>query len=214
MTVKRQHLVWRKYLSSWTDTPNSSDGRTFVYDKASKQIRLNSIQDVAVENYAYDISRRSQVDEAIFKEYLKAWFNEVGLVIDENSYYFTDGSKEKDFLEREFISKIENSGSRYLNMMKKGQFPFSDENELLDIYQLLKSYLISRLSTGKSMLSDSEVDAIYRRGMELISKKDERLSFFEFFANQMLRTRRGRQAILGATESVNRKFQRADFFPM
>ena len=55
--------------------------------------------------------------------------------------------------------------------MKKGQFPFSDENELLDIYQLLKSYLISRLSTGKSMLSDSEVDAIYRRGMELISKK-------------------------------------------
>lgn len=139
---------------------------------------MNSIQDVAVENYAYDISRRSQADEAIFKEYLKAWLKEVGLVIDENSYYFNDGSKEKDFLEREFISKIENSGSRYLNMMEKGQFPFSDENELLDIYKLLKSYLISRLSTEKTMLSDSEVDAIYHGGMELISKKDERLSFF------------------------------------
>ena len=33
MTTKRQHLVWRKYLSSWTDTPETPYGKIFVYDK-------------------------------------------------------------------------------------------------------------------------------------------------------------------------------------
>lgn len=47
MTVKRQHLVWRKYLSSWTDKPETTNGKIFVYDK--KLVKLGIITSMTLQ---------------------------------------------------------------------------------------------------------------------------------------------------------------------
>ena len=206
MTTKRQHLVWRKYLSSWTDTPETPYGKIFVYDKSTNEIRRNNISDVAVEKYTYDISGRSQADEELCKKYLNDWFSKSGLLINANNFVFIEGNNEKDFIENKYISKIESDGLNYLNKLKNEQFPFSDENKLLENIKLFQQNLIYTLLTGQSMLSESKTDYLVKQTLELSKEKDERLSFFEFFANQFLRTNRGRKSVLDATESTKNKF--------
>lgn len=79
MTTKRQHLVWRKYLSSWTDMPETTNGKIFVYDIKTGEIRRSNINNVAVERYTYDISGRSEADEILCKSFLNYWFCKNGL---------------------------------------------------------------------------------------------------------------------------------------
>lgn len=209
MATKRQHLVWRKYLSSWTNTPKTTDGKIFVYDKSTCEIRRNSIVDVAVEKYTYDISGRNQADEELCKKYLNDWFSKNGLSINANNFAFVDGNKEKDFIENKYISKIESDGLNYLNKLKNEQFPFSDKNKLRENIKLFEQNLIYTLLTGQSMLSESKIEYIVKQTLELSNEKDERLGFFEFFVNQFLRTNRGRKAVLDATESTKNKFPEA-----
>ena len=72
--------------------------------------------------------------------------------------------------------------------------------------KLFEQNLIYTLLTGQSLFSESKIDYIFKETLELSKERDERLSFFEFFANQFLRTSRGRKAVLDATESTKNKF--------
>ena len=94
----------------------------------------------------------------------------------------------------------------YLNKLKNEQFPYRDENKLRENIKLFEQNLIYTLLTGQSLFSESKIDYIFKETLELSKERDERLSFFEFFANQFLRTSRGRKAVLDATESTKNKF--------
>ena len=66
MATKRQHLVWRKYLSSWTTTPNITNGKTVCYFKQQDNIvQYINIENVAVQSYAYDISMINDEDKKV-----------------------------------------------------------------------------------------------------------------------------------------------------
>lgn len=212
MTTKRQHLVWRKYLSSWTDMPETTDGKIFVYDIKTGEIRRSNINKVAVETYTYDISGRSEADELLCKSFLNYWFRKNNLPIDANQFVFADGDAEKDFIENQYISKVECEGLGYLNKLRNGDFPYSGESKLRQNIKLFEQNLITTLLTGKSTLSEQENDCIVSQSQELSKTKDERLSFFEFFANQFLRTIRGRKAVLDAIESTKKRFPEKELY--
>lgn len=212
MTTKRQHLVWKKYLSSWTDIPETTDGKIFVYDIKTNEIRRSNINNVAVEKYTYDISGRSVADELLCKSFLNYCFCKNGLPIDANQFVFADGDMEKDFIENQYISKVEREGLGYLNKLKNGDFPYSGESKLRQNIKLFEQNFITTLLTGKSTLSKQEIDCIVSQSQELSKTKDERLSFFEFFANQFLRTIRGRKAVLDAIESTKKRFPEKELY--
>lgn len=212
MTVKRQHLVWRKYLSSWTDKPETTNGKIFVYDKKTCEIRHNNINDVAVEKYTYDISGKSDADVLLCKFYLNDWFSKNGILINTNKFVLADGNSERDFIENNYISKLENEGLTYLQKLKNGQFPFSSENKILHNIVIFKQNILSSLLLGIPLLSDSEIDNIFRETLELSKTRDDRFSFFEFFTNQFLRTNRGRKAVLDATESTKKRFPKKELY--
>lgn len=56
METKRQHLVWRKYLSAWTNNPVTTNGYITCYFKQQNNLTKGvNIENVAVQRYAYDI---------------------------------------------------------------------------------------------------------------------------------------------------------------
>lgn len=212
MTVKRQHLVFRKYLSLWTNDTNSTKGKTYVYDKETGKIRRNSIEDVAVESYAYDIGKRTQADEDLCKDYFNSWLIKIGFPYKIKNFVFAEKNREKDFLEVEYFSKIEKNGIAYLNKLNEGQFPFADENKLKDTCSSVSQDIANLALNDKSTLHGYEVENLFREILGLSSKKDDRFDFFEFFSNQFLRTSRGRAAVLDAIESTKERFPTAERF--
>lgn len=56
--VKKQHYVWRKYLSKWTDSGDIK-GKLFVLRKAPKgnqeEIEFRELEKVGFEKFYYDI---------------------------------------------------------------------------------------------------------------------------------------------------------------
>ena len=180
MAVKRQHLVWRKYLSSWTDKPETTNGKIFVYDKKTCEIRHNNINDVAVEKYTYDISGKSDADVLLCKFYLNDWFSKNGFLINTNKFVLADGNSGRDFIENNYISKLENEGLTYLQKLQNGQFPFSSENKILHNIVIFKQNLLSSLLLGIPLLSDSEIDNIFRETLELSKQEMIGLAFLNF----------------------------------
>ena len=59
-TVKKQHYIWRKYLSQWTDSGDRFAGKLFVFRKSTKgkqnKIEFRELEKIGYENYYYDIS--------------------------------------------------------------------------------------------------------------------------------------------------------------
>ena len=49
--TKKEHYVPQSYLEKWC----SNSGQVFVFDKENETSRINSITDVASENYFYDL---------------------------------------------------------------------------------------------------------------------------------------------------------------
>lgn len=192
--------------------PETTDGKIFVYDIKTSEIRRSNINNVAVERYTYDISERSEADELLCKAFLNYWFYKNALPIDANQFVFADGNTEKDFIENQYISKVECEGLRYLDKLRNGDFPYSGESKLQQNIKLFERNLMTTLLTGKSTLSEQEIDCIVSQSQELSKTKDERLSFFEFFANQFLRTIRGREAVLDAIESTKKRFPEKELY--
>lgn len=53
-TVKKQHYIWRKYLTEWTDTRDRFNGKLFVLRKEirgnQKKIEFQELKKIGFEN--------------------------------------------------------------------------------------------------------------------------------------------------------------------
>ena len=139
MTVKRQHLVWRKYLAKWTDSLDTTSGSLFCYDIENNEIRHDSIEKLAVQSYAYDISTINENDKKIvtqyYKEYLEKNIKGVKISINLND---SDAIFQKDYIENNFISPIEKQGIPLLDELYDHKFPFDGPTELELVVEELK----------------------------------------------------------------------------
>lgn len=107
--------------------------------------------------------------------------------INANQFVLADGDMEKDFIEKQYIFKVECEGLSYLNKLRNGDFPYFVESKLQQNIKLFEQNLITTLLTGKSMLFEQEIDYIVNQSHELSKTKDERLSFFVFFCKSIFK---------------------------
>ena len=70
-TVKKQHYVWRKYLSEWTDSGDRFKGKLFVLRKApkgnQKEIEFCELEKVGFEKFYYDITGFKEIDISAYR---------------------------------------------------------------------------------------------------------------------------------------------------
>ena len=89
--TKKQHYVPQSYLNAWDI---SGKHQIYVFDKTSESKRINNIQDVASENYFYDINPND-----IFSHEFMESLHEQGITCDDEN--------DSQIIERAFAEEIE-----------------------------------------------------------------------------------------------------------
>ncbi len=68
-TVKKQHYIWRNYLTKWTETGDRFNGKLFVLRKEikgnQKKIEFRELEKIGFEKYYYDITGFNNIDTSI-----------------------------------------------------------------------------------------------------------------------------------------------------
>lgn len=210
MTVKRQHLIWRKYLSPWTDSPDTTDGHLYCFDKLKHEIRFDSIENLGVQNYAYDISMINENDKEIiiqlFEKFLKNKLNGLKCCVRLNE---SNEILQKDFIENRFISIIENQGLQFLEDLYAHKFPFDGPTEL----ELIKEEFKTFINETKGNVDEKECNSLLERLERLknIPPQDNRFDFFMYITVQMLRTWKIKNDISSIVQDTIQQFPETKF---
>ena len=208
MSTIRQHLVWRKYLSPWTDNLDSSNGKIVCYYKAENKIIKNvSLENVGVQKYSYDISMINESDKKAVTQYFDKWLNNQKLIGVKSKITDSSDIFQKDFIENNFVCPIENNGIKFLNKLYKGEFPFEGPTVLEQFSDFLKFNMLNNLFSNECLFSDMEIKALYYLTLSTYNGEDLRYDFFEFIAAQMLRTWRSKDNILNSIKQTVEKFE-------
>lgn len=208
MSTIRQHLVWRKYLSPWTDNLDSSNGNIVCYYKAENKIIKNvSLENVGVQKYSYDISMINESDKKTVTQYFDKWLNNQKLIGVKSKLTDSSDIFQKDFIENNFVCPIENNGIKFLNKLYKGEFPFEGPTVLEQFSDFLKFNMLNNLFANKCLFSDMEIKELYNLTLSKYSGEDLRYDFFEFIAAQMLRTWKSKDNILNSIKQTVEKFE-------
>jgi hypothetical protein len=71
-TVKKQHYIWRNYLSKWTQSEDKFKGKIYVFRKEVKgnqnEVEFRELEKVGFEKYYYDISGFTEKDLIILNQ--------------------------------------------------------------------------------------------------------------------------------------------------
>lgn len=168
-TTKKQHYIWRKYLSPWTEN-NSNTGK--IACLRNQKVFSTSLMNVAHENYFYEITemspreknlvyslaiehganRQKEVNQG-WLEFCCApydfanWIQNCGKSINGQHY---DIYKDKNFtaLLIEHIERlhcqIEISGIKYIDLIKNGDLSFWNDDKSRDEFSFFLSMQIFR----------------------------------------------------------------------
>ena len=208
MATKRQHLVWRKYLSSWTTTPNITNGKTVCYFKQQDNIvQYINIENVAVQSYAYDISMINDEDKKVVSLYFDKWIRRQTTLNIRSKITNSDDIFEKDYIENNFICPIEENGIEILDKLSKEKFPFDGPTILEDCAELLRCCLLNSLLSNDQLFSEEDIKQLCYSAISQYNGEDARYVFYEFIAVQMLRTWRSRDSILNSIKETIERFE-------
>ena len=200
--VKNQHTVWRKYLQPWTDDLKTTKGYLYCLDKNKNEIRKQGVEGVAVERYFYDISMLNNKDEKLFNLMFKKYFPKINVSLNKNSSYL-----EKDYLEKEFISKSEDIGGKYLKKLLNKENPFNDNDY---DFKISFCYIYLKSLKDSNIISEEDLENNLNEMNEFIGG-NEKYQFFEFVSIQMLRTQANRILIENTTNETKTIFPNGNF---
>lgn len=210
MTTKRQHLVWRKYLAQWTDDISSTEGNISWFFKDKNQImQRQSINDVAVERYTYDISMINETDKKIVRQYYDKWLKSQSFLQLKSRINDTEDIFKKDYIENNYICPIEDNGIDILNDLYEHQFPFDGPTLLEETVDLLKKHLLSCLYLNEPMLDDETLLSLSQYAVNN-EETDKRYNFYEFVSVQMLRTWKSKDVTNNSIKDTIAKYQNSD----
>lgn len=204
-TTKNQHLVWKKYLARWTDSPETTEGNIHMCLKGTKKTIPTSLLNVGVERYTYDISMATEQDREFAAAYFNKWLlprTQLPLTISIPEH---EALHKKDYLETTFFDEIEKLGIPILNGLYREEFPFDAPSIPDQIVQFLQIALVLRIY-GTPLLTEEELKKMSEMAMDHLQDADPRFDFFQFFSAQFFRTWFGRRCIENATEKTRREF--------
>lgn len=208
METKRQHLVWRKYLSAWTNNPVTTNGYITCYFKQQNNLTKGvNIENVAVQRYAYDISMLTENDKKAVTLYYDHWIKNQTFLKIRSEIPGLDDIFEKDYIENKFICPIEKKGIEILDKLSNEKFPFNGPTLLEECTELLKKYMLTSLLYADHPFSNKDIEELCCLATSQYDGEDPRYEFYEFISAQMLRTWRTKDTILNSIKETNEKFE-------
>lgn len=194
-TVKKQHYVWRNYLSKWADSDDKYKGKLFVLRKKTKgnqeKIEFRELEKIGFEKYYYDITGFKSKDvQSLNKLIAHMQRNELA------KFGITEESLKKAYTQRDFIEKnvmctsenIENEFHFYEKLLE-GDLSFYQGSKNQDILDILMENILTSKFYGEERLSEKQLVNLVKE-FSIDETTDLKYEFNRFFCMQYFRSPR------------------------
>lgn len=211
-TVKKQHYIWREYLTRWTDSGDRFNGKLFVLRKLirGKQERIEfcKLQNIGFEKYYYDVTGFQEKDKIILEQFL-AHMQEKELVkIGIEPKIFSEAAEQRDFIEKRIMCPYENIDNKwnFLDKLSNGDFSFYRESKRQIVLDKLQKCMVDSILFQENQLSNEEIINMVSEFFQEDSEEDDlKYEFHRFFCMQYFRSPRIRNDTVANIEELKKE---------
>lgn len=211
-TVKKQHYVWRNYLSKWADSDDKYKGKLFVLRKKPKgnqdKIEFRELDKIGFEKYYYDITDFKSKDVQILNKLIAHMQrNELA------KFGITEESLKEAYTQRDFIEKkvmctfenIENEFHFYEKLLE-GDLSFYQDSKNQNVLDTLMENILISMFYGEERLSEKQLVNLVKE-FSIDKTTDLKYEFNRFFCMQYFRSPRVHMNTKKNIEELKQKYE-------
>lgn len=162
-TVKKQHYIWRKYLTEWTDTRDRFNGKLFVLRKEirgnQKKIEFQELKKIGFEKYYYDTTGFGNIDVSVLNQLLANLQEKEMLKFGIRTDMLTEAYSQRDFIEKNVMCCSESIETEFhfFDKLLAGDLSFYEDSNNQKILNKLKKGILNSIFSDEQL---SEKDII------------------------------------------------------
>lgn len=209
--VKKQHYIWRNYLSQWTESKDRYTGKLFVFRKHPKgdqnKIEYRELEKIGFEKYYYDVTGFQKNDiqnlnNLIFNMQINDLI-ELGI----SDEVFTEANNQRDFIEKKVICNSESIDTEhhFLDMLLNGDLTFYQDSKNQRIINELNNKIFCSILYGEK-ISPEYLQSIIK-DFSSDESTDLKYEFNRFFCMQYFRAPRIHTNIKNNMEKLKLKYK-------
>lgn len=193
-TVKKQHYIWRKYLSKWTETGDQLKGKLFVLRKTLKgnqnKIEFRELEKIGFEKYYYDITGFKETDVSILNQLITYTQRKELAKFGIAEEALNDAATQRDFIEKNVICNSENIETkfRFFEKLLEGDLSFYEDSKNQCILDALMDTILASICYGEELPEKQLIDLVKEFSLE--ETVDLKYEFNRFFCMQYFRSPR------------------------
>ena len=187
-TTKRQHYIWRNYLTRWTDNGDRLKGKLYVKRKklrgSQNLIEFSKLEKIGFEKFYYDVTGFQDKDVSILNQFLSYMQRKELIKFGIDPSLFSKAANQRDFIEKEIMCSYEDIDNKwkFLDKLSKGDFSFYKNSKKQDILDKVYKNMIYSLLYQEDNLSKSDLLNIMEEFFKDNSDEDDlKYEFNRFF---------------------------------
>lgn len=209
-TVKKQHYIWRDYLSRWTESEDNYKGKVFVLRKSpngnQSKIEFRELEKIGFEKYYYDISGFSKKDISILNQFITHMQTRELAKIGIEEGTLNQAATQRDFIEKNVMCSSENieNKHRFFAKLLAGDLSFYEDSKNQNVLDKLMEGMLSSIYYDDGLSQEQLVALIkefsFNEGIDL------KYEFNRFFSMQYFRSPMVRTNTMKNIDELKQKF--------
>lgn len=210
-TVKKQHYIWRKYLTKWTETGDRFTGKLFVLRKEikgnQKKIEFRELEKIGFEKYYYDITGFNNIDVSILSQLIanmqEKEMAKFGIKIET----LNEANTQRDFIEKNVMCYSENIETEFhfFEKLLARDMSFYEDNNNQKILNKLRKGIMNSIFGDEQLSEESIIDMVKEFSTE--KTIDLKYEFNRFFWMQYFRSPRVHRDTKRNIEELKKKYK-------
>lgn len=211
-TVKKQHYVWRNYLSQWTDSGDKYKGKLFVLRKTLKgnqnKIEFRELEKIGFEKYYYDVSGFKSKDVLILNKLIANLQRKEVVKFGMTKETLNEAAIQRDFIEKNVMCNSENIETEFhfYEKLLGGDLSFYKDSKNQIILDILQGSILDSMYYDKELLSDKQLFNLLSE-FSIDEAVDLKYEFNRFFCMQYFRTPRVHMNTKNNIEELKREYE-------
>lgn len=191
-TVKKQHYIWRKYLTEWTDTRDRFNGKLFVLRKEirgnQKKIEFQELKKIGFEKYYYDTTGFGNIDVSVLNQLLANLQEKEMLKFGIRTDMLTEAYSQRDFIEKKVMCCSESIETEFhfFDKLLAGDLSFYEDSNNQKILNKLKKGILNSIFSDEQLSEKDIINIVKDFSME--KTIDLKYEFNRFFCMQFFRS--------------------------
>lgn len=194
--VKKQHYIWRKYLTKWTDSGNPLKGKLYVKRKTLRgnqdPIEFRELEKIGFEKFYYDVTGFKESDIVILNEFLSYMQNKERVQLGIEPRVFSEAANQRDFIEKNIMCSYEDIDNKwgFIEKLSRRDFSFYKDSKRQNILDQIQEGMIKALLYQEDKFSEDDLLNMLNEFKDSVDENDLKYEFNRFFCMQYFRSPR------------------------